>query len=164
MVASSRNTPQITPPPHITKNDNLSPRPFHWVTLLWSADHMWMTFGLSCLCVSVVMAGYDIHRSAWILTRVSVTPSPSAAMEPFSQCFSLPSIKPFTQQAYPIQPAVTTAISSETNSHMSKTVLLQSDVVLRFERSRCRMEQTSYPTDFSARLVVKGSIDKESFK
>lgn len=31
---------------------------------------------MAFLTVSVVMAGNDIHRAAWILTRVSITPSP----------------------------------------------------------------------------------------
>lgn len=48
--------------------------PFDFI-VMWAAAPVWMTFGLShCLCV--VMAGNDIHWSAWILARVSITPSP----------------------------------------------------------------------------------------
>lgn len=49
-------------------------RPFDFI-VIWATAPMWMTFDLShCLCV--VMAGNDIHRTAWILARVSITPSP----------------------------------------------------------------------------------------
>lgn len=98
---------------------------------------MWMTFGLYSLCLCVVMAGYDIHWSAWVLTRVSIAHSLRCGFRKhccgnvFRVSFP-PSIKPFTQQPYPIQPAVTTAISSETNSDSAKTISLKSDVTQRF--------------------------------
>lgn len=92
-----------------------------------TAAHNWMFFVVCSLLSiyifnSVVMAGYDFDWSARIITRVSFKLCQQryffikknfSSFSPVTVFFSS-SIKPFTQQPYPIQPAVTTAISSET--------------------------------------------------
>ena len=90
-------------------------------------------------CRSLVLAGNDHHRSVRIHTRVSIITvemtewmaggymntiySPSyvsycgfICIPPSLSLSFYFSIKPFSQQGYPIQPAVTTTISSENSS------------------------------------------------
>lgn len=95
MAASRRNTPDKSQGTAYlsfirSAHDQKDHRSIKKITAPTKMDHLillsceqllpcgWPSAFLTVLCV--VMAGNDIHRSAWILARVSVTPSPKCGI------------------------------------------------------------------------------------